>query len=167
MVKEFPKLFSGLGLLKGYKHKISLQPDVKPTCIFTPRNIPHPLREKVRAQIQEMITSGVISPVTEATEWCSGLVTIVKPSGAVRICVHLTGLNSAVKREIHPMATVEKSLSQFGGSMIFSKLDANSRFWQIKLDDESQKLTTFLSPLGRCCFNRLPFDTASAPEKLQ
>ena len=83
--QDFPKLFSGLGLLKGYTYHISLKPEAIPTCIYTPRNIPHPLREKAQKQLQEMVTLGVISPVTEATEWCSGLVTVAKPSGAVRI----------------------------------------------------------------------------------
>ena len=164
---EFPSLFTGLGLLKGYAYKISLRDDITPTCIYTPRKIPHPLREKVKLQLQEMVTSGVISPVTEATEWCSGLVTIPKSSGAVRLCVDLTGLNAAVRREIHPMATVEESLSRLGESSVFSKLDANSGFWQIDLEQESRKLTTFLSPFGRFCFNRLPFGVSSAPEIFQ
>lgn len=164
---EFPKLFKGLGLLKGYTYKISLRDNITPTCIYTPRKIPHPLREKAKLQLQEMVTSGVISPVTEATDWCSGLVTIPKASGAVRLCVDLTGLNAAVKREIHPMATVEESLSKLGKSSVFSKLDANSGFWQINLEEESRRLTTFLSPFGRYCFNRLPFGVSSAPEIFQ
>ena len=164
---EFPRLFTGLGLLKGYTYKISLRDNFKPTCIYTPRKIPHPLREKAKLQLQEMVTSGVISPVTEATEWCSGLVTIPKSSGKVRLCVDLTGLNAAVKREIHPMATVEESLSKLGDGSVFSKLDANSGFWQIDLEKESRKLTTFLSPFGRFCFNRLPFGVSSAPEIFQ
>ena len=96
----------------------------------------------------------VISPVTEATDWCSGLVTVSKPSGDVRICVDLTGLNSAVKREVHPMSTVEESLCGLGNSKVFTKLDDNSWFWQVRLTEESKKLTTFLSPFGRFCFHK-------------
>ena len=40
---------------------------------------------------------------------------------------------------------------------VFSKLDAKSGYWSIKLDEESQKLTTFQTPFGRYCFQRLPF----------
>ena len=65
------------------------------------------------------------------------------------------------------MATVDESLSKLGGSKIYSKLDANSGFWQINLDKESRRLTTFLSPFGRFWFNRLPFGIASAPEIFQ
>ena len=50
---------------------------------------------------------------------------------------------------------------------MFSKLDANSGFWQIPLDLESRLLTTFLTPFGRYCFNKLPFGICSAPELFQ
>lgn len=50
---------------------------------------------------------------------------------------------------------------------MFSKLDANSGFWQIGLSPESAKLTTFLTSFGRFCFNRLPFGITSAPEYFQ
>ena len=50
---------------------------------------------------------------------------------------------------------------------MFSELDANSRFWQIPLAEESRHLTTFVTPFGRYCFNKLPFGISSAPELFQ
>ena len=49
----------------------------------------------------------------------------------------------------------------------FSTLDANSGFWQTGLSPESAKLTTFITPFGRFCFNRLPFVISSAPKQFQ
>ena len=63
--------------------------------------------------------------------------------------------------------SVDENLAKVGDSKIFSKLDANSGFWQIPLDDESKLLTTLVSPFGRFCFNRLPFGISSAPEIFQ
>ena len=65
------------------------------------------------------------------------------------------------------MPSVDESLAKLGNSKIFSKLDANSGFWQIPLDEESRLLTTFVTPFGRYCFNRLPFGISSAPEIFQ
>ncbi|XP_033182278.1 uncharacterized protein LOC117152964 [Anabas testudineus] len=43
----------------------------------------------------------------------------------------------------------------------------NKGFWQIPLDKDSAKLTTFITPFGRYYFNRLPFGISSAPEIFQ
>ena len=50
---------------------------------------------------------------------------------------------------------------------MFSRLDANSGFWQIPLSDHSRLLTTFITPFGRFCYNKLPFGISSAPEHFQ
>ena len=70
-------------------------------------------------------------------------------------------------RERHILPSVEQVLAQIGNAKVFSKLDANSGFWQIELVPESAKLTTFITPYGRFCFNRLPFGITSAPEHFQ
>lgn len=110
---------------------------------------------------------GVITKVEEPTDWCSGMVTVPKKNGAVRICVDLTKLNEDVCREKYILPSVEQSLGLLGGAKVFSKLDANMGFWQIPLSDQSAKYTTFTTPFGRFFFNRLPFGTASAPEYFQ
>ena len=74
------------------------------------------------------------------------MVVVPKASGAVRICVDMNPLNENVLREIHPMPKVDTTLAQLTGATMFSKLDANSGFWQIPLATESRLLTTFITP---------------------
>ena len=62
---------------------------------------------------------------------------------------------------------VDEILAQIQGARIFSKLDANSGFWQIPLAEQSQLLTTFITPFGRYRFKKLPFGISSAPEHFQ
>ena len=109
----------------------------------------------------------VIAKVNEPTTWCAGMVVVPKANGKVRICVDLTRLNQSVRREKHPLPTVEPTLAQLAGARVFTKLDANSGFWQIPLSPESALLTTFVTPFGRFCFHRLPFGITSAPEHFQ
>ena len=114
-----------------------------------------------------MEKAGVISKVDKPTPWCAGMVPVPKRSGAIRICVDLKPLNESVLREVYPMPKVDETLAQLAGAKIFSKLDANSGFWQIPLAEESRLLTTFVTPCGRYCFNKLPFGISSAPELFQ
>ena len=166
IISQYPALFTGLGMF-AQAYTIKLKPNHKPFALNAPRNIPLPLRSKVQSELQRMQSMGVISPVHEPTSWCAAMVVVPKDSGAVWICVDLKPLNKNVLREVHPMPKVETTLAQLSGAKLFSKLDANSGFWQIYLANESKLLTTFITPFGRFCFNKLPFGISSAPEIFQ
>jgi hypothetical protein len=81
--------------------------------------------------------------------------------------MHPQDLNQAIKREHYPLLTVEEVVSRMPKAKYFSELDANQGFWQIKLDEESSKLCTFNTPIGRYRFLRLPFGISSASEVFQ
>ena len=164
--KQFPGLFEGLGQLQG-DYEISLKEGAKPHALSTPRRVAIPLLPRVKEELERMEQLGVIERVEQPTEWCAGLVVVPKANGKVRLCVDLTKLNESVRRERHPIPAVEPTLAQLAGATVFSKLDANSGYWQIPLSKESAILTTFISPFGRFCFKRLPFGITSAPEHFQ
>ena len=88
-----------------------------------------------------------------------------KKSGAIRICVDLKKLHEGVLCEVHPLPRVDETLALLAGATVFSILDAYSGF--CPLAKESQLLTTFITPFGRYCFNKLPFGITSAPELFQ
>ena len=166
ILEKFPSVFKGLGTLGG-PYEIEVKPEAKPYSLFVPRRVPLPLRQKVQQELDRMESIGVISKVDKPTPWCAGMVVVPKKTGAVRICVDLKPLNQNVLREVHPLPRVDETLAQLHGARIFSKLDANSGFWQIPLAEKSRLLTTFVTPSGRYCFNKLPFGISSAPELFQ
>ena len=163
---RFRKVFRGLGSL-GEPYLIKLKEDAAPYSLFTPRNVAIPLREQVRNELERMESLNVVSKVTQPTDWCAGMVVVPKRSGEVRICVDLKPLNECVLREVYLIPKVDETLAQLSGASVFSKLDANSGFWQIPLAEESKHLTTFITPFGRYWFNKLPFGISSAPELFQ
>ena len=116
-------------------------------------SVPYPLLPKVKTELDRMVAKGVISTVERPTDWCSGLVIVPKANKTdVRLCVDLTQLNKAVKREFHPMSSVDDSLAKLSNARYFTRLDAISGFWQIPLDSESQLLTTFINRMGDSAF---------------
>ena len=144
--QEFPHLFEGLGTL-GEEYRIQLKEDAQPFALHTSRRVPFPLRKKVQEELRCMEALGVISKVSDPTPWCAGMVVVRKKSGAVRICVDLKPLNESVLREGHPIPCVDETLARLSGAVVFSKLDANSGFWQIPLAPESCPLTTLWAVL--------------------
>ena len=166
IVTKYEKIFHGLGTLPEV-FTIHMKEDAIPYNISTPRRVPVGLREQVQGELFRMKELGVISPIEKSTVWCAGMVVAPKKSGKVRICVDLSQLNKGVKRETYPLPRVEDALASLADAKWFSKMDANSGFWQIKLDEASRELTTFLTPFGRFCFNRMPFGVSSAPENFQ
>ena len=90
------------------------------------------------------------------------IVVVPKNNGDVRICVDLTKLSQAVRREIYQMPKVEETLCSIAEGTIYSKLDANSGFQQIAPSAEMAKLATFITPFGRFMFGRLPYASPEA-----
>ena len=165
-VQTHPQLFKGLGEMET-PYNIELQSDAEPYAVQYPRRVAVPLLPKVKGELDRLETLGVIKRVTDPTEWCAPMVVVPKLNGKVRICVDYTHLNQAVKRERHILPTVEHVLAQMSGATVFSKLDANCGFHQIRLTEDSKPLTTFITPFGRYCYNRSPFGINSGPEHFQ
>ena len=108
-IQTHPKLFQGLGRLKG-PYTIQLKEGAKPYTLSTPRRVAIPLLPKVKEELQRMESLGVISKVKGQSEWCAGMVVVKKKrDGKVRICVDLTKLNQNVRRERHILPSVEQT----------------------------------------------------------
>ena len=162
----YPDLFKGLGTMTGEYH-ISLCEGAKSFALSTPRRIALPLMPKVKQELKRMKKMGVIARVEQPTDWCAGIVIVPKPNESLRICLDLTKLNENARRERHILPSVDHVLAQLTGATVFTKLDANTGFWQIKLSEESALYTTFITPFERSCFKRLPVGITSAPEFFQ
>ncbi|KAL1277373.1 hypothetical protein QQF64_024046 [Cirrhinus molitorella] len=146
-------------------HHIQTKPDVIPV-IHPPRKVPIALKKDIERELKLMEEMGVIKKQTEPTEWVNSMVTIVKPN-KIRICIDPQELNREIRREHYPLKTIEEVVAEMPRAKIFSVVDANQGFWQIRLDEESSKLCTFNTPFGRYSFTRLPFGISSAPEVFQ
>lgn len=163
---KYPKLFANLGVLPDV-FKINLKDDAQPLCLNVPRRVPIGLREATRRELDRMEALGVIKKIERPTTWCSGMVVAPKSNGKVRLCVDLTQLNKSVRREHFPLPRLEDTIASLEGSKYFSKMDANSGFWQIRLDEESREYTTFITPFGRYQYCKMPFGISAAPEFFQ
>lgn len=164
IIAEFPDVFDGLGCVEG---EVSLEIDESiPPKQQIPRRVPQKLRAEMKKQLDEMEDMGVITKVNEYSEWTSNIL-IVRRNDKLRLCIVPVDLNKALLDVKYQIPKLEEILPELHQAKVFSCLDAKKGFWNLKLDEKSSKLTTFVTPFGNYRFLRMPFGIKPAMEIYQ
>ena len=138
--------------------KLNVDQSIIPV-IQPPSKIPQAMVDPLKQEIERMMTLGVIRKlnINEATDWCHNLVLVRKPNGKLRVCLDPRTINKALRFNVHNARTFQDVTSSIRKVTKVSKIDANSGFWTLPMDDQSQLLTAFNMPWGRYCFVKMPF----------
>ena len=162
-----PKSSDTLRPMVGSPMQIHVRPDAIPFAAHAARPIPFAWRAEVQSKLDEMVQQGVIALLGDTpSAWCHPLVIVPKSSGGIRICVDMTKLNKHVDRATYPLCTPKDAVSAIPPTArYFSTLDATHGYWQVPLEEDSQILTTFISPWGRFKFLRSPMGLVSTGDE--
>ena len=144
-------------------YEIVTDPSAVPV-VEAPRRVRVHIREKLKKKLDDLEALGVISHITEPTDWVSNPVIVDKPNGDIRLCIDPRFLNRAVRREHYPTPTVDEVTARMTGAKVFSLVDASCAFWQIGLSARSARLCCFHTPFGRYIWNRLPYGVKCSSE---
>ena len=91
ILEEYKDLFQGdLGNLP-VVYKMKLNSNITPV-VRPPRKISLAMEDSVKVELDRMVKTGAITPVSEPTEWVSQMVTARKKDGSIRICIDPKGL---------------------------------------------------------------------------
>ena len=90
-----------------------------------------------------------------------------KKEGEIRIVVDARKVNKAIKRTRHVTPTLDDLVVKLNGACCFSKIDFNSGYRQIELDEQSREMTTFSTHKGLYRDTRLSFGYCCAAEIFQ
>lgn len=131
------------------------------------RKIPIALQSLVHEELQKLEDRGVLIPITEPTPWVSQMAIARKANGKLRLCIDPQALNTALMREHYRLPVLDDILPQLSKARTFTKLDVKEAFWHVKLDEESSRLTTMITPFGRYRWARLPFGLKVSSEIFQ
>ena len=144
ILAAYPENFSNLGKLNGHVVRLHVDDNVKPVA-EPPRRIPYHLENRVEESISEMLKNDVIEehPSSEPAPWTSNIVIAPKEDGDIRITLDAKNVNKALLSSNYPIPRQEDIKAKLAGSRYFSKLDLNSAFWQLEIDEQSRPLTVF------------------------
>ena len=167
-MQEFPSVFDDqIRAMEGETFHITLVDNVTLFYMKAPRSVPFAYRDKLKEELKLLQEQGIISAVTEVTEWCAPIVVAPKKgSDRIRMCVDLSRLNQYVKRERYQSPTAAEAVADIAAdeAQYFTVLDAKKGYHQCLLDKESQVLTTFITPFDRFKYLRAPYGLSSIAE---
>ena len=121
-MSDYKEVFDGAGKLKDYQVKLHVNPNVTPVAQPVRRTL-FSLRDKVKKEVEELVSMDIIEAVKGLTLWV-GLV-VVKPqqNDKIRLCVDMHRANEVIIKERYPIPTVDEVLQSLNQSTVFSKLD--------------------------------------------
>jgi len=127
-----------------------------------PRRLAYTEKEKLQELLDGYLENGIIHP--SQSEYASPIVLVKKKTGDIRLCIDFRKLNKVLIKDNFPIPLIDDLLDKLANKKVFSKLDLKNGYFQVFVNKESIKYTSFVTPLGQFEFLRMPMGlkTASA-----
>ncbi|KAG0417798.1 Retrovirus-related Pol polyprotein from transposon 17.6, partial [Dictyocoela roeselum] len=145
------------------EHRIEL---IKPfNSIKKEYTVPLGMRKDVEIHFNELLNTGIIKE--RNSDIISPAFVIKKKNGKIRLVVDYRKLNEITKKEHQIIPPISEVFAKLHGSVIFSTIDLNHRYYQIKVAAEDVFKTEFKILNRKFVFLRMPFGLSNAPATFQ
>ena len=123
----------------GMEHKIQTHDEI--TIAEKIRRTPLQSGKQEQTYIEKRLKQGVIEP--SVSEWSAPPVLVRKKIGELRYCIDYRAIKSKTYKDNYSLPLVEDCLDSLYGKRLFCILDFCSRYYQIPLEKNSRKKTSF------------------------
>ncbi|XP_065619152.1 uncharacterized protein LOC136063143 [Quercus suber] len=141
-------------------HRLNVSPSFPPIRqkkrVFAPER-DQAIAEEVRKLREANFIREVYYP-----DWLANVVMVKKASGKWRMCVDFTDLNKACPKDSYPLPRVDTLIDSTAQHQLLSFMDAFSGYNQIKMHDDDQEKTSFVTSQGLFCYKVMPFGLKNA-----
>ncbi|KAJ9515229.1 hypothetical protein QJQ45_002356 [Haematococcus lacustris] len=145
-------------------HTIPLVPESRPPV--TPMyRLSKPEQEELKKQIKDYLAKGVIEP--SSSPYAAPILFVQKKSGELRMCIDYRQLNKLTLRDQYPLPRIDDLFDRLSGCSVFSSLDLQAGYHQIRITPEDVPKTAFRTPEGHFQFKVLSFGLTNAPATFQ
>ena len=104
--------------------------------------------------VNKLLSAGFIREVYYP-DWLANVVLVKKAYGKWRMCMDFTDLNKTCPKDSFPLPRIDQLVDSTAGLLMF--MDAFSGYNQIKMAEEDQEKTTFITSQGLYCYKVMPF----------
>ena len=109
--------------------------------------------------VNKLLSAGFIREVYYP-DWLANVVLVKKAYGKWRMCMDFTDLNKTCPKDSFPLPRINQLVDSTAGLLMF--MDAFSGYNQIKMAEEDQEKTTFITSQGLYCYKVMPFGLKNA-----
>ena len=115
-------------------------------------------RDKVIAEeVRKLLEAGFIREVYYP-DWLANMVMVKKFNGKWRMCVDFTDLNRACPKDSYPFLRIDTLVDSMARHELLSFIDAFSGYNQVKINEEDQEKTSFVTSQRLFCYKVMPFE---------
>lgn len=169
LLKEYSDVFDELKGLPPYRdigHTIPLVSGAIPPAKRSYR-LTQLEQQEVRKQVTELLAKGYIEPST--SPYGAPVIFVEKANNqGLRMVLDYRALNKLTVKRRYPMPNITDLFDQLQGAKLFSSLDLQQGYNQIRIDPEDIPKTAFIAPgLGQFQFKVLCFGLTNAPATFQ
>ena len=120
---------------------------------------------EVERQVQELLVKGLIQPSN--SPYGAPVLFVQKKDGSLRMCIDYRALNNLTRKDKYPLPRIDDLIDRLQGARVFSSLDLQSGYHQIRITDDDVPKTAFRTHLELYEFNVLSFGLTNAPAAFQ
>ena len=106
--------------------------------------------------MRKLLEAGFIQEVYYP-DWLVNVVMVKKPNGKWRMCVDFMDLNRACPKDSYPLPRIDTLVDSMARHELQSFMDAFSGYNQIKMNEEDQEKTSFVTSQGLFCYKVMSF----------
>ena len=108
-----------------------------------------------------MLIAGFIREVYYS-KWLANVVLVKKANGKWRMRIDFMDLNKTYPKDSFPLPRIDQLVDSTAEHKLLTFMDAFSRYNQIKMAEEDQEKTAFITSQGLYCYNVMPFELKNA-----
>ena len=112
-------------------------------------------------EVSKLLSVGFIREVYYP-DWLINVVLVKKTNGKWRMCVDFQDLNKTCPKDSFPLPMIDQLVDSTAGYKLLTFMDAFSSCNQIKMVEEDQEKTAFITSQGLYCYKVMPFGLKNA-----
>ena len=124
------------------------------------RMAPMELKE-LKLQLQELLENEFIH--SSVSPWGAPVLFVKKKYGTLQLCVDYRQLDKMTMKNKYPLPKIDDLFYQLKGAGVFSKIDLQSGYHQLRIKDADVHKTAFRTRYGHYEFLVMPFGLTNAP----